>query len=105
MIDERRVDERRVGRDAHDDVGVERLRGPREAREHVVFRAAHDGDAVARPNSTMASSRGLVVVATAISSIRCERLQAMHDVPEQRLAGDGLAAPCPAGASSPCGPG
>ena len=46
MIDEARIDERRIGGHAHDDVGVEQFGGARKPRQHVVFRSAHDGHIV-----------------------------------------------------------
>ena len=45
MIDEPRIQERRVGANPHHDIGVQHFGGAGEAGQHVVFRAAHNGDA------------------------------------------------------------
>ncbi len=48
-------------------------RGARKPRQHIVFRTAHDGDTVASRRIRRSLRRsGLVVVAMAMSSIRCD---------------------------------
>ena len=90
MIDKAGIDEGRIGRDAHDDVGIQFFGGAGKARQHIVFRPAHHGDAFA-----VAPFHDRVVARIGGGGDRdlfdqMRALQAMHDVPEQRLAGDGL---------------
>ena len=88
MVDERRVDEGRIGGHADDDVGVQKLGGARETGENVVFRSADDANAM-RP-----AEFGDGVVQRIGAGGDCDLfdqarfLEAMHDVPQQRLAGD-----------------
>ena len=46
MIDKARIDERRIGGHAHDDIGIEQFGGARKAGQHVILRPAHHGHIV-----------------------------------------------------------
>ena len=90
MIHETRVYEGRIRRDAHDDVGVQLFSGTGIAAQHIVFRPAHHDDIVGVApfhdgfvGRIDGGGDGDVFQQVAF-------LQPVHDVPQQRLAGDGL---------------
>ena len=90
MIDEARIDERRIGGHPHDDVGIQLFGGAGEAGQHIVFRPAHHGDAFgcAEFHNRVVQRIGGGGDGDLFDQVR--GFEAMHDVPEQRLAGDGL---------------
>ena len=45
VIDKTGIDEGRIGRHPHDDVGIQLFGGAGIARQHIVFRPAHHDDA------------------------------------------------------------
>ena len=90
MIDEARIHERRIGGDAHDDIGIELFGGAGETGQHIVFGAAHHGDAVCRAefHNRLVERIGRGGDGDLLDQLR--GFEAMDDVPEQRLARDRL---------------
>ena len=90
MIDKAGIDEGSVRRHPHDDVGIQFFGGLGIARQHVIFRPAHHGDAVGVAPFHDGLVGGIHAGGHGDVFQQPTRLQAMHDVPQQRLSGDGF---------------
>ncbi len=90
MIDEAGIDEGRIGIDTHDDVGIEEIGGARKPRQHIVLGPAHHRHAMfaAEFDDGVVERIGRGRNRDALDELRA--LETMHDVPQQRLAGDRL---------------
>ena len=88
MIDEVRVDEGRIRGNPHDDVGVQHFGGAREAGQNVVFGAADHANAVCPTELDDGVVERIGAGGDCDLLDQARFFQAVHDVPEQRLAGD-----------------